>query len=266
MDEVASPEVEAAVRGTGLVGCEEDEVAGYELAGTRGAQTEFVLFVGRARDDDAVLAEDVLQVAGAIKGFGRAAAEEVRRAHVFLGREDEVVYLAARQDGRAVRCEFTAALRPARARRRLCRGMPDGRLYLAAPGAFLRLQQRAPGGTVHDARDANLVVALELGHGLLRALAVDAVRRAYVVANLVQLLLQYEHIVAVRALLQGRGGQCRAGKQQSGQPGTQYNAFTMKMFQAEGLLIIVIVVGGDTALSVALFALSRAGRARGPGS
>ena len=60
-----------------LVGREEDEVAGLELALARRAQAEAVLVVGEARDADAVLAEDVLQVARAVEGLRRRAAEAV---------------------------------------------------------------------------------------------------------------------------------------------------------------------------------------------
>ena len=75
MDELVVAEVDAAVGGAGLVGCEEDEVAGLELALARRAQAEAVLVVGEARDADAVLAEDVLQVARAVEGLRRRAAE-----------------------------------------------------------------------------------------------------------------------------------------------------------------------------------------------
>lgn len=72
MDELVVAEVDAAVGGAGLVGREEDEVAGLELALARRAQAEAVLVVGEARDADAVLAEDVLQVARAVEGLGVA--------------------------------------------------------------------------------------------------------------------------------------------------------------------------------------------------
>ena len=108
MDELVVAEVDAAVGGAGLVGGEEDEVAGLELALARRAQAEAVLVVGETRDADAVLAEDILQVARAVKGLWRRAAEAVGHADVRLGCRDDAADLAALEDrlvvghGRAV--------------------------------------------------------------------------------------------------------------------------------------------------------------------
>ena len=82
MDEVFVAEVDAAVGGSRFIGGEKDEVAFGELACLDGL-AELVLFVGCAGYADAVLGEDVFEVAGAVKAFfWGIAAEYVRYSHV----------------------------------------------------------------------------------------------------------------------------------------------------------------------------------------
>lgn len=197
VDELAAAEVDAAVRGAGLVGREEDEVAGLELVRAFRAEAELVLFVGEAWDGDAVLRKDVLEVAGAVEGLGRRAAELVGRADVVFRRLDDGADFAARQDGDVVR----------RKRRLDLRRLAGGWLGAGAPGALFRRLECAPGGSVDDAGDADAVVALEFGDGAFRAAAEDAVRFAAQVADLAEFLLEQHDVVAVRSVAQdGRGG------------------------------------------------------------
>ena len=85
MDEFSAAQVKTAVGGAFVVGLEEHQVAGDKLFGAFGAQPQLVLLVSGARDADAVLVEDVLQVAGAVKGLGGGAAELVGDTYVGFG-------------------------------------------------------------------------------------------------------------------------------------------------------------------------------------
>ena len=76
-----------------------------------------------------------------------------------------------------------------------------------AAGRRLGVLQRAPGRGVDDAGHADALVALEFGDGALRGLAEHAVSLAGLVADFRELLLQEQHVVAVRAGFQRRRGE-----------------------------------------------------------
>lgn len=174
MDELAAAQVQAAVGGAFLVGFKEDQISGDEFLGAFGAQSQLVLLVGSAGDVDALLAEDVLEIAGAVKGFGSGAAELVWHSDIGFGCGYERFDLVLGQDGLAVGSQgafgadsFAFVL---------------GFLDVYPPGAGLGLFQSPPGGVVDDAGDADFLVPLELGHGPLGLCSVDAVQALDLVA------------------------------------------------------------------------------------
>ena len=251
VNELAAAEVDAAVGGPGLVCREEDEVAGFELARALCARAELVLIVGEARDGDAVFREDVLQVARAVERLRRRATEAVGRADVVLGRLDDGIHFAARQNRRVVRRE--RAFDGGRRFRFL------GRLDVDAPGlrAF-HVLERAPRRGIDDARDMDVLVALELRDGTLRAAAIDAVGRAGRVADFHELLLQQQDVVAVRASLERRRSERRARRDEQREAEEQEDFFreTMLLHGKNSFPYIK----AESARAV----LSRAGRGRGP--
>ena len=144
-----------------------------------------------------MLVEDVLEIAGAVEGLGGGAAELVGHPDVGLGRGDEGLHLALGQDGLAIGNRGALGLGGAGALR-------FG--HIRTPGAGLGLLEGPPGGVVHDARDADFLVPLELGYGPFSLGSVDAIQILDLVAYAAQLLLQYHDFVPVAALLQGGGG------------------------------------------------------------
>ena len=216
MDEFSAAQVKTAVGGAFVVGLEEHQVAGDKFFGAFGAQPQLVLLVSGAGDADAVLVEDVLQVAGAVKGLGGGAAELVGDTYVGFGCGYQGGYFVFGQDGLAVGSHGAFGV-DATAGFLL--------LYICAPGAGsgLGFFQGSPGGVVHDACDTDLLVLLEFGHGLLGLGAVYAVKAAELVTDAVQLLLQQHHLVPVAALLQGGRSCCRHGGGGEHQPYGQGN-------------------------------------------
>lgn len=199
VDELSAAQIEAAVGGAFLVGFEEDQVTGHQFLGGFGAEAQLVLLVRSTGDGNALLGEDVLEIAGAVEGLGRSAAELVGHADVGLGSGDKRTYLALGQDGLAVGGQGAFGEGAAGLRFR----------NISAPLAGLGVFKGPPGGIVYDARDADLIVPLEFCHGPFGFRTEDAVQTINLVADAVQLLLEQHHFMTMGTLLQGWGSSCR---------------------------------------------------------
>ena len=82
MDKVPITQIDATVRGTGRIGCEEDQIAWHKLLAAFRAQAELVLFIGCPGNCDAVPGKDILQVAGAVECFGGCPSKFIGDANV----------------------------------------------------------------------------------------------------------------------------------------------------------------------------------------
>ena len=201
MDELAAAQVQAAVGGSLIVGLEEYQVAGHQFLGTLGAQAQLVLLIGGAGDIYAVLSEDELKIAGAVKSLGGSAAELVGHADVGFCRGYQRADLALGQDRLAVGSHGAFG--------------PDGTVsgfrlwHIHSPGAGLGFFQGPPGGIIHYAGDADFLIPLEFGDGSFCLGSVDSVQILDLIAYAVQPLLQHHDFVSVAALLERGGGVSR---------------------------------------------------------
>ena len=97
MNEIVVAEVNSDVRRAVSVGAEENQVAAHEVGGGN-RRAEIVLDVGGARNGNAGICEDVLDITRTVKAVGAGAAEDVGDADVIHRQRDNV----ARQVARAV--------------------------------------------------------------------------------------------------------------------------------------------------------------------
>ena len=205
VDEFAAAEIDAAVRCTRLVGREENEIARFELAAQHGAPAELELFIGRARDREAVLLEYILEIAGTVERFRCRSAEFVGGADIPLGRGQQDADLAALQEGRCLRHDGRRLY--GRGIRNRCRGT-GGR----TAALLRRLVECLPGLAVHNAADLYFGIALEIDDGAIRFIAEDAVDAGDGVAGILQLLLEDPDIMAGSTAFQRGRGEDRTGQ------------------------------------------------------
>ena len=63
MDEFAVAQIDAAMGSARFVGREENQISGNKLLAALGSQSQFVLFIGCARNIDAFFGKNLLQIA-----------------------------------------------------------------------------------------------------------------------------------------------------------------------------------------------------------
>ena len=207
MDEFSVAEVEAAMGSACLIGGEEDKIPRNQLAAALGALAQEVLVVCQTGDGDAVPGEDVLKIAGTVKTAWCGAAEGIGRADVFLCRCDEGIDVLLFQDQGVVRhCLPLGGNRIHACRGRLC--------LVCAPFPILGVLEGAPGGTGHDACGLEFVVPLEFRHGPFRFCTEDTVDLSYGIADVLEFLLEQEHIVSMGVTFQGWRGKSGGREQE----------------------------------------------------
>ena len=166
-----------------------------------GVFAEIVLFVGEARDRQAVHFKNVLHKPRTVKAAGCRPAEDIRHAHKSPRRRNNLLALIARYETPSVRRKGRRSVH--------VRGSDFGRGEAASFFLFCLLQS-APRNVGDNARDAYLVVVLKGGDCAFGLVAVNAVKLSYVVADKIKFLLQSQNIDAARVARQRGRGKSRA--------------------------------------------------------